>query len=201
MKVAVLDWGGGNVGSVARALRRAGAEPELAADPDAVRNAGRLVFPGVGAFGAVVRALEERGLAKALRERIRAASRPTLGICVGLQALFEESEESPGARGLGVFPGRVARLRARKVPQVGWNEVVPARGAGGAIARGHAYFVNGFAAPATAGAAWVAAETEYDGERFASAVAAGPLLAVQFHPEKSGAYGAALLENWLKSAC
>lgn len=200
MKVAVLDWGGGNVGSVLRALRRAGAEPELVGDPEGVRAADRLLFPGVGAFGAVVAGLEKRGLAEALRERLRRADRPFLGVCVGLQALFEGSEESPAARGLGLLPGTVRKLAARKVPQVGWNEVVPTAGADPLLARGHAYFVNSFAAPAAPGAPWVAAQTDYEGE-FASAVRLGPALAVQFHPEKSGRYGAALLARWLARPC
>jgi imidazole glycerol phosphate synthase glutamine amidotransferase subunit len=196
--VAVVDWGGGNVGSVLRALRRAGAAPEVTADPDAVRRAERLVLPGVGAFGTVMDALRARALDLALRERLRGADRPFLGICVGLQALFEESEESPGARGLGLLPGAVRRFRAAKVPQTGWNEVLPARPADPLIARGHAYFVNSYAAPAPEGASWVAAVTDYEGP-FASAVRAGgaAALAVQFHPEKSGAYGAALLARWL----
>jgi glutamine amidotransferase/cyclase len=194
--VAVLDWGGGNLGSVMRALERLGVPAKLVADPDVARTAERLVFPGVGAFGAVMRRLEERGLAEPLRARLAEAKAPFLGICVGMQVLFESSEESPGVRGLGVFPGAVRRLKARKVPQVGWNEVVPAEGEP-VVERGHAYFVNSFASEAPEGATWVAARTDHEG-LFASAVRRGPILAVQFHPEKSGAYGAALLERWLR---
>ena len=196
VRVSVLDWGGGNLGSVLRALRRAGAEAALVADGEAARSAERLVFPGVGAFGAVMAGLEARGLGEALRERLLRGERSTLGICVGLQAMFEGSEESPGVRGLGALPGIVRRFNARKVPQVGWNEVVPASGSDAVLARGFAYFVNSFAAPAAEGAAWVAARTDYEGA-FASAARLGPALAVQFHPEKSGAFGAALLARWL----
>jgi imidazole glycerol phosphate synthase glutamine amidotransferase subunit len=199
IRVAVLDWGGGNTGSVLRALRRAGAEPELVSTAEGVREAERLVFPGVGAFGAVLRGVRERGLDAALTDRLTRDPRPFLGVCVGLQALFDESEETPGVKGLGILPGAVRKLRARKVPQVGWNEVVPVPGA--IPGRGYAYFVNSYAAPAPEGASWVAARTDYEGE-FASAIALGPaVLAVQFHPEKSGAYGASLLARWLASPC
>jgi glutamine amidotransferase/cyclase len=196
--VPVLDWGGGNLGSVVRALRRSGAEPRLVSTPAEVQRVPRLVFPGVGAFGAVMRGLEERDLVEALRDRLGRGAIAFLGICVGLQALFETSEESPGERGLGIFPGAVRRFEARKVPQVGWNEVVPVEG-GGVLERGHAYFVNSYAAPAPEGAKWVAARTDYEGA-FASAVARGGILAVQFHPEKSGAYGARLIARWLEAS-
>jgi imidazole glycerol phosphate synthase glutamine amidotransferase subunit len=194
--VHVLDWGGGNLGSVARALRRLGVEPVLTGRPDDVQSAPQLVFPGVGSFGAVMAALDARGLREPLLLRLRADERPTLGICVGMQALFEASEESPDARGLGVLPGTVRRLRAPKVPQVGWNRVDFAGGA--EAGSGYAYFVNSFAAPADG--AWVAATTDYHG-RFASAVRQGRLSAVQFHPEKSGRYGADLLRRWIEKPC
>ncbi|HVY60896.1 MAG TPA: imidazole glycerol phosphate synthase subunit HisH [Planctomycetota bacterium] len=198
--VPVLDWGGGNIGSVVRALRRAGAAPRLVSTPRDVEAAERLVFPGVGAFGAVVRGLDDRDLLEPLRLRLGRGDLPFLGICVGLQALFASSEESPGEAGLGILPGAVRRLAARKVPQVGWNEVLPAAGEP-LLERGYAYFVNGYAAPAADGAAWVAARTDYEGA-FASAVRSGPrALAVQFHPEKSGAYGARLLERWIETTC
>jgi glutamine amidotransferase/cyclase len=194
----VLRWGGGNLGSVRRAIERAGARAELTERPEDVLRADRLVLPGVGAFGAVVAGLRERSLWEPLRERLAGQQRPFLGICVGLQALFLASEESPGVAGLGLIDARVERLRARKVPQVGWNEVEPTGAAGDLVERGHAYFVHSYCAPAAAGAPWLAATTDHDG-RFASAAVLGPSLAVQFHPEKSGAYGARLIERWLAS--
>ncbi len=193
-EVPVVDWGGGNLGSVLRALARAGGRPRLVATAGAVEAAPRLVLPGVGAFGAVVEGIARRDLVEPLRRYVR-GGRPFLGICVGLQALYEASEESPGVAGLGLLQGAVRRLPARKVPQVGWNEVAPA--AAGELEAGWAYFVNSYAAPD--GGPEVAARTEYDGRTFASAVRAGPRgLAVQFHPEKSGRYGARLLARWLE---
>jgi glutamine amidotransferase len=194
--VVVLDWGGGNVGSVLRALARAGVEPSLSADPARVGEAERLVFPGVGAFGHVIARLEAGGFTAPLLERIRSGRLPTLAICVGLQALYERSEEADASvRGLALLPGSLVRLRARKVPHVGWNEVVPSRADDPHLARGHAYFVHSYAAPAEG--PHLAAATEHEGERFASALRLGPTLALQFHPEKSGAFGAALIERWL----
>jgi len=193
--IVVLDWGGGNLGSVMRAFRRLGVEAILSAEPERIRAASRLVFPGVGAFGAVMEGLRESGTEEVLMEWLRANERPFLGICVGLQALFEASEESPGVAGLGIFPGTVTKLKARKVPQVGWNEIIPSS-EHPVLPRGYAYFVNSFAAPAEQGVEWVAATTEHGGT-FASAVQDRNILAVQFHPEKSGRYGAALLRRWL----
>ncbi|MBI2571316.1 MAG: imidazole glycerol phosphate synthase subunit HisH [Candidatus Schekmanbacteria bacterium] len=194
--ITILDWGSGNLGSVVRAFRRLGQEVRLESRPDMIARADRVVFPGVGAFGAVMTGIRERRLEEPLREFLR-RERPFLGVCVGLQALFAASEESPGVPGLGVFPGSVLRLRARKVPHVGWNEVVPVPGnPQTVVAPGHAYFVNSYAAPAPDDADWIAARTDHEGW-FASAIAVGTLVAVQFHPEKSGGYGAALLNRWI----
>jgi len=200
--VCVLDWGGGNLGSVLRALERAGARPSLTTDPEAVAASERLVFPGVGHFRHVMERLRAGGFEAPLRDRLRSGTRPTLAICVGLQALFLGSEEADSSvTGLSVLPGRLCRLTARKVPHMGWNEVRPSSESDPHLARGHAYFVHSYAAPATEGAAHIAAVTEHEDEGFASAVRLGPALGVQFHPEKSGAYGAALLARWVERPC
>ncbi len=195
-KVTVLDWGGGNLFSLLRAFERAGAHTTVTADPDRIRLADRLVFPGVGAFGAVMERLRTRGLDEVLRERLQKATHPFLGICVGMQALFRGSEESPGAIGISLIEETVTRLQARKVPHVGWNEVVPTDAMDPVLQRGYAYFVNSYAAPVPDSADWVAATTDHEGH-FASAVRRGPILAVQFHPEKSARYGAELIARWL----
>jgi glutamine amidotransferase len=194
----VLDWGGGNLGSVRRAFERLGARPVITSDPAVVEGTGRLVLPGVGAFGAVMDGLKARGLIGPLTARLRADSGPFLGICVGLQALFEGSEETQGTDGLGLLAGHVRRLQARRVPHTGWNEVIPTDAADPVLERGYAYFVNSYAALAEVGGPWIAARTFHE-HTFASAVRLGArALAVQFHPEKSGAYGAALLTRWLE---
>ncbi len=195
MIVGILDWGGGNLASVERALRRVGADTVLSADPREMERADRLVFPGVGRFGDVMEGLRARGLDRLLIDAV-AGARPVLGICVGLQALFEGSSESPGTAGLGLLRGRVRRFERGKVPQIGWNRVEPAGAAAdGAIAPDHYYFVNSYHADPEDESV-VAGWTDYHG-RFASAVAWRSVLATQFHPEKSGPAGLALLRRWL----
>lgn len=201
--------GVGNVRSVVRAIERAtsarNAEVLVTRDPDALRRVDRVVVPGQGSFGAFAAAMGG-GLLEALRERIREGT-PYLGICLGLQVLFEESDEAPGERGLGVFGGRVHRLdadvdpetnRPRPLPHIGWNAVVP-RASGvpllGATAS-YFYFAHSYAA-APDDPSIVAATTEY-GSPFASAVAKDNVLGVQFHPEKSQRAGLALLERFFR---
>lgn len=201
--------GVGNVRSVVRAVERAaatrGAEVVLTKDPDALRQVDRIVVPGQGSFGAFASSMRG-GLLEALRERIREGT-PYLGICLGLQVLFEESDEAPGERGLGILAGRVRRLapgddpatgRPLPLPHIGWNSVVP-RGPGVALlgeAPSFFYFAHSYAAvPDDPGV--VAAITEY-GPPFASAVAKDNVLGVQFHPEKSQRAGLALLERFFR---
>jgi glutamine amidotransferase len=206
MRVVVADLGLGNLRSVERAIARAAAEDGAAevrvtGDAATIRAADLLVFPGQGAFrdGAAALATEAGG---AIAEHVR-AGRPYFGICLGLQLLFEASDEAPGARGLGVFAGAVRRLGGpnladvgdRKVPHMGWN-VVHALRAGtpiAATAGEHFYFVHGYAAVPD-DASLVAAEASY-GARLTAAVHRGNVFAVQFHPEKSQAAGAALLRD------
>ncbi len=197
MKVVLADYGAGNLRSVCAALERAGASPEISTDPAAVREAPLAVIAGVGHVESAARGLAP--VAEALRERV-AAGRPLLGICVGMQLLFEESEE--GGRGLGLLEGSVRRVRARHVPHMGWNALAVTRpsalldGLDGA----DVYFAHSYGAE-PAGDVTVA-EVEHDGTLVA-AVESGSLAGVQFHPERSGTAGARVLENairWSRSA-
>ena len=215
--IAVVDVGLGTLRSVARARRAAlaaeGRSPEVVRctnDPGALRDAAALVMPGQGAFGDCATALHRGGgaLARAVGAHL-AADRPYLGICLGLQVLFESSEEAGGARGLGVFPGAVRRFRdgmtdARgerlKVPHMGWNQVRPTGDEAAAwLGRSHwYYFVHSYyVVPEPAAEGCVAGDTDHGG-RFASAVARGRLWAVQFHPEKSQAAGISLLRSFVR---
>jgi imidazole glycerol phosphate synthase glutamine amidotransferase subunit len=180
-RVAVVRTGTANLASVLAALERAGAEPRVVEDPAAVREAERLVLPGVGAFAAAIGILRASGLAEPLAERVR-AGKPTIAICLGLQLLGAASEESPGASGLGVVPTVARRLAATvRVPQIGWNRVEPADGCA-VIEPGFAYYAHSYAWPAPGPDGWRAAYTEHGG-RFVAAVERGAVLACQFHPE------------------
>nr|WP_218929277.1 imidazole glycerol phosphate synthase subunit HisH [Actinomyces bowdenii] len=205
-RVVVLAYGSGNVRSAVRALERVGAQVDLTADPQAVVRAEGLVVPGVGAFEAVMDQLRAVDAPRLIERRL-AGGRPVLGICVGMQVMFESSQEHGSTcPGLGQWPGTVTRLEAEVVPHMGWSTVRPA--AQSALFRGveeeRFYFVHSYAAttdPAElldAGpmrpplATWAT-----HGQDFLAAVENGPLCATQFHPEKSGDAGAQLLRNWL----
>lgn len=194
MSVVLIETGLANLASVEAALRRLGAETRRSQRADDVRAAEHVVLPGVGSFGAGRAALRQGGLDRALRERV-AENRPTLGICLGFQLLTEGSAEAPGVAGLGVLPGQVRRLPGGvAVPQLGWNAVAVEDA--GLLHSGVACFAHSYAlfdAPAGAQCGW----TEH-GARFVAAAARGRLLGCQFHPELSGAWGAALLGRWLR---
>ncbi len=194
LKVVLADYGAGNLRSVCSALVRAGAQPVVSGDPAAVEEAQLAVVAGVGNTGSAARGLHDRGLAAALLERVE-AGRPILGICVGMQLLFGESEE--GGSGLGIFAGRVERLRARRVPHMGWNELRVSDG--GAVLAGldgrDVYFAHSFVCVPEDPVA--VAEVDHDGPVVA-AVERGAVAGVQFHPERSGAAGADLLRNVLR---
>ncbi len=205
-KIVVLDYGSGNLRSAERALARVGADVTVTADPDAAAECDGLVVPGVGAFAACMAGLRGIGGEKVIASRIE-HGRPVLGICVGMQVLFTQGVEF-GLRtaGCGVFPGTVDRLRAPVLPHMGWNTVAPPAGSrlfAGVDGGTRFYFVHSFglrmadAAPLLAAGAAITV-TEH-GEPFAAAVEHGVVAATQFHPEKSGDAGAAVLTNWLAS--
>jgi glutamine amidotransferase len=204
-RVAVADTGSGNLRSVEKALATAGADVVVTSDADALARADKLVVPGQGAFGGCVAGLDRGG--GALREAVLGAIRdgkPYLGICLGLQVLFEASEEDPTCRGLGVFPGRVQRFAdtpGLKIPHMGWNQTRrgPARtGVLGDTPDGSFfYFVHSYY-PAPARAEDVALSSEH-GVPFCAAVARDNVFACQFHPEKSQAAGLALLRRFIAS--
>jgi glutamine amidotransferase len=207
--VAVVDYGAGNLRSVAKALERSQLEPRVVGDPAAVRSADGVVLPGVGAFADAVANLHEKGLDDAVRESM-AAGRPYLGLCLGLQLLFDESDEHGVTAGLGILPGRVERFPERdadgstlRVPHIGWNRV-RFRGSHPMLeklpAEDSYYFVHSYRVVA-AREQDVVGIAEYGGD-FAAAVATDRLFAVQFHPEKSQRAGRALLDAyaaWVRS--
>ncbi|MET4060091.1 glutamine amidotransferase [Arthrobacter sp. UYP6] len=205
--VTVLDYGSGNIRSAVRALERVGANVTLSSKSADVLEADGLLVPGVGAFAAVMQGLKEVDALRLIGRRI-AGGRPVMGICVGLQVLFDEGVEH-GVRtpGMGEWPGVVERLDADVVPHMGWNTVQPPEGSQlfAGIEDERFYFVHSYGVqkwdfdvtqPAMRAPQVTWAE---HGSRFVAAVENGPLTATQFHPEKSGDAGAALLENWLKT--
>jgi glutamine amidotransferase len=194
--VHVVSTGVANVASVLAAFRRLGADPQEIDQPEAVSAAEYLVLPGVGAFAAAMQALQARDLFEPLRERIR-NGQPTLAICLGLQLFAAESEESPGVDGLGIWPDRVVRLRSERVPQLGWNRV-EAASASRYLESGYVYYANSYCLAAEP-LGWMASWSEHDG-KLVAAVERGGILACQFHPELSGAWGEQLLRRWLEGA-
>ncbi|WP_055404213.1 MULTISPECIES: imidazole glycerol phosphate synthase subunit HisH [unclassified Mycobacterium] len=199
--VVVLDYGSGNLRSAQRALQRAGASVEVTADADAGAAADGLVVPGVGAFEACMTGLRKVGGDRIIADRV-AAGRPVLGVCVGMQILFATGVEF-GVRttGCGQWPGAVTRLDAPVIPHMGWN-VVDA-GAGTALFKGldadtRFYFVHSYAAQRWEGSPEAVLTWATHQVPFLAAVELGPLSATQFHPEKSGDAGAAVLRNWIE---
>lgn len=197
-RVALLDYGSGNLRSAYRALARTGARVELTSDPEVALAADGLVVPGVGAFAACMAGLRSVEGDRVIRERV-AADRAVLGICVGYQILFEEGiEHGERTAGVGVLPGVVDRLDAQRLPHMGWNTVQPPadtrlfRG----VAEDRFYFVHSYGVrrdEGLAGVTWC----ELEQGRFVAAVEQGTLAGTQFHPEKSGQSGGCLLTNWI----
>jgi glutamine amidotransferase len=202
-RVVVLDHGSGNLRSAERALARAGADVEVTADLDAAREADGLVVPGVGAFAACMAGITEVGGHTVVRERL-AADRPVLGICVGMQVMFERGDEhGVVTEGIGVLPGEVRRLTAERVPHMGWNTVAPPPGSvlfDGLDDDTRFYFVHSYAVGTVAALRDSARVTVTEhGAPFVAAVERGALSTTQFHPEKSGDAGATLLANWVET--
>jgi glutamine amidotransferase len=194
--VALVDYGMGNRRSVEKALEHVGATVARTADPEQIRAADAVVVPGVGAFPEAMRRLNAAGLDEVIRERAEGGT-PVLGICLGMQLLFERSAEHEGARGLGLLPGEVTALEAPKVPHIGWNRVAMRRASGLTRGLGDAtafYHVHSFVCRASEQD--VVGEGEY-GERFASIVERENVAGVQFHPEKSSRDGLQLLANFV----
>ena len=199
--ISLLDYGAGNVRSVINAIEKLGETVHVVQGSEDIRTAEKLVFPGVGAFGSMMHILREKGYVQPLRDYLE-SGRPFFGICLGLQALFQGSEEAPGVEGLGWFKGMVRRFRTHlSVPHIGWNGLTQHKGS--SIFQGFAgqekfYFVHSyFVDPQDPSV--VLTTTDY-GERFVSAVQQGSLVATQFHPEKSGQDGLRLLANFLKQS-
>lgn len=202
MKVALVDYGAGNLRSVANALRALGQEPLMVSNAAEIGDATHLLLPGVGSFGDCMAQLEQRGLAVLIRDWV-SAGRPYFGICLGYQILFDSSDESPGVTGLGLFSGRVKRFAdvpGVKIPHMGWNAAMPMRADlkhwSGLGAAPYFYFVHSYFPVPEDGAA-IATSTEYAGENFASSIEVGAVLACQFHPEKSQDAGLRLIGNFL----
>lgn len=200
-RVAVIDYGSGNLRSVEKALQQTGAEQVRCAAAAEAEGCEAVVLPGVGSFGDCARSLEERGLTAFLRQWL-AADRPYLGICLGYQILFETSEESPETRGLGHWPGRVVKFEespARKVPHMGWNSLAwgsPDPVYAGIPENPYVFFVHSFH-PVPADASLVTAWCDY-GVNFAASAASGRVHGVQFHPEKSQEIGLRILGNFVR---
>lgn len=202
MKVALIDYGAGNLRSVANALHALDVQPVIAAAPEDLSDATHLVLPGVGSFGDCMAQLENRRLLTAIRDWV-AAGKPYFGICLGYQILFDSSEETPGVAGLGIVPGIVRRFTQTpglKIPHMGWNSALPRNPeAGNWVGLGsepYFYFVHSYF-PVPDNPAVIAAETSYGADTFAAAIEMPNLLACQFHPEKSQDAGIRLIRNFL----
>ncbi len=197
--IAIFDYGAGNLRSVENTLDSIGATYEIVSDADGLRRADKIILPGVGHFGQLIRSIDSLGVRETFRERI-ADGVPFLGICLGMQALFESSEEAPELNGLAVYPGEVRRFAAgARVPHMGWNEL-ELQGRPRLLrevgARPYVYFAHSYYVPAEAAGARAAAICEY-GIRYAAAIESENVFGVQFHPEKSGDLGQQVMRNFL----
>lgn len=196
--IVLVDYGMGNLRSVEKALQKIGGNVKLSQDPDDVRRAAKLVLPGVGAFGDAMKNLKKRGLDAAIKEEV-AAGKPFLGICLGLDLLFEESDEHGLHRGLGLLPGRVELLPTRlKIPHIGWNRIAiqkQSRLLQGVPSGSYFYFVHSYIVIPQKDSD-ILCTTEY-GCEFVSAVERDNISAFQFHPEKSSTLGLTILQNYV----
>ena len=193
-QVIIVQTGLANLASVSAAIKRVGVSPKITADYHEIRNAKFLVLPGVGAFGAGMKELQRLDLIPLIQKRIK-ENYPTLAICLGFQLLCEESEESPGVKGLGVIPLKVKRFSSKKrVPHMGWNQVIP-KEKDFLIKKGFAYFANSYQITEIP-SGWKGAYSKY-GSTFISGLEKGNILGCQFHPELSGDWGQNLIKKWL----
>jgi imidazole glycerol phosphate synthase glutamine amidotransferase subunit len=195
--ISILDYGAGNLRSVQNTLAELGAEFELVRDTAGVQQASKIILPGVGHFGQMMRALDQMQVRSALLELIRAEV-PFLGICLGLQALFQSSEEAPGVHGLAVFDGEIRRFPAgARVPHMGWNEVEPRQDSKllrNVAAHPYLYFAHSYYAPLHKA---TAATCNYTLD-YTAALESNNIYGVQFHPEKSGALGLQIVRNFVE---
>lgn len=193
--ITIFDYGAGNLRSVENTLAEIGAPYRLVDSSEDLEAAEKIILPGVGHFGQLLRALDEKNVRAALAGRLRAGV-PFLGICLGLQALFEDSEEAPDQRGLGLFPGRVRRFpEGLRVPHMGWNQLTalaPSRLLEGVAPGAHMYFAHSYYAPVVAE---TAASCEY-GTAYTALLESANVCGVQFHPEKSGPVGLRIMRNF-----
>ncbi|MDA0206631.1 MAG: imidazole glycerol phosphate synthase subunit HisH [Acidobacteria bacterium] len=202
--IAIFDYGAGNLRSVENTLDAIGVQYEIVNDSAGLLAADKIILPGVGHFGQMLRSLDTLRVREALKERL-AAGVPFLGICLGLQGLFESSAEAPELEGLGVFPGRVVRFpRTMTVPQMGWNKL-QAQGAPSLLEglgeNAYVYFANSYYVPAETAGDRAAAVCDYGGISLTAAIEVDNIHAVQFHPEKSGAVGQRVVRNFLGKTC
>jgi imidazole glycerol-phosphate synthase subunit HisH len=195
--ITILDYGAGNLRSVQNTLAEIGAEYELVRDTAGLQRATKIILPGVGHFGQMMRSLNDLAVRDSLRERIGAGV-PFLGICLGMQGLFESSEEAPDLPGLGLFPGSVKRFApGARVPHMGWNQVTPARSSrllAGLPADPYVYFAHSYYVPETT----VTAATCTYTVPYTAILESGNVHGVQFHPEKSGPAGLKIVQNFLE---
>lgn len=197
--IAVIDYGGGNIQSVYKALKFIGCECKITCDKDEIINADGAILPGQGSFGDCIDSMREKGIDKAVKSFIE-SGKPFLGICVGLQLLFEISEETPDIEGLGIFKGKIKRIpngEGLKIPHMGWNSIKTLNNEGifkGIEDNSYVYFVHSYYLDAE-DKSIVSAQTEY-GVKIDAAVTRGNVTATQFHPEKSGETGLKMLRNF-----
>ncbi len=205
MKIGIIDYGGGNLRSVANAVRALGHEPQIVASSEQVADSTHLILPGQGAFGDCMERLEKRGLAEFLKDWIQ-EDRPYFGICVGYQILFESSAEAPDSAGLGILRGGVQRFEQEpglKIPHMGWNSALACHQRSSLWhdlgAEPYFYYVHSYF-PVALESEVVIAETTYGSQTFAAAVERGRMFACQFHPEKSQEIGLKLIRNFISPA-
>ncbi len=199
--ITLIDYGMGNLKSLANAFESIGARVQFASTPKDIESATKLVFPGVGNFGKAVEQLKKKGLDKAIKKSIQ-NNTPFLGICLGLQLLFEKSREAPNSRGLGIFKGEVLKFKGVKVPHIGWNQIriIKQNSLFKKVkSKSFAYFMHSFYALPSEKKV-VLAKTDYKID-FCSAVAKNNVFGVQFHPEKSGGIGLEILKNFIEFSC
>jgi imidazole glycerol phosphate synthase glutamine amidotransferase subunit len=191
--IAIIDYGTANVQSVKNALDYLEVDAIITPSPKIIKNADKIILPGVGSFGFMMEQLNEKELVEPIKSIIK-QGKPFLGICLGLQALFEESEESPGVKGIAIFEGKVKKFTKGKVPQIGWNNIKPQKP--GLFKECYVYFVNSYYV-VPEDESIVATKTDYYG-KFVSAIKFENITATQFHPEKSGKAGIEILRRWLQ---